>query len=181
MITQTACALFCVTLINFFMSTRTAVAEHVISHDFKLQCLQLKQSKVITFENIESIFSIDSKKLIMNRIGLIDGYDEKTVRESLNLVLRDRKNEFRELAESLKIPRTTDDWEVIILKFCLDFEDCFRIWTDAEEPNSVKNNKCMTIMREISRGKKNLSEVIHLQNIAQTLYTEFHPIYKRVS
>jgi hypothetical protein len=117
----------------------------------------------------------------MDRIGLIDGYDEKRVRESLDLLLRDRKNEFRELAESLRIPRTTDDWEVIILKFCLDFEDCFRIWTDAEEPNSVKNNKCMTIMREISRGKKNLSEVIHLQNIAQTLYTEFHQIYKRVS
>ena len=164
------------------MSARTAVAEHVISHDLRLQYLQLNHSKVITFENIESVFNINYKKqIIMDRIGLIDGYNEKTVRESLDLLLRDRKNEFRELAESLKIPRTADDWEVIILKFCLDFEDCFRIWTDVEEPNSVKNNKCMTIMREISRGKKNLSEVIHLQNIAQTLYTEFHQIYKRIS
>ena len=164
------------------MSARTAVAEHVISHDLRLQYLQLNHSKVITFENAESVFNINYKKqIIMDRIGLIDGYNEKTVRESLDLLLRDRKNEFRELAESLKIPRTADDWEVIILKFCLDFEDCFRIWTDVEEPNSVKNNKCMTIMREISRGKKNLSEVIHLQNIAQTLYTEFHQIYKRIS
>ena len=181
MITQTTCTLFCVTLINSFMSARTAMAEHVISHDLRLQYLQLNQSKVITCENVESIFNINYKKLIMDRISLIDGYDEKTVRESLNLLLRDRKNEFRELAESLRIPRTTDDWEVIILKFCLDFEDCFKIWTDTEEPNSIKNNKCMTIMREISRGKKSLSEVIHLQNIAQTLYSEFHQIYKRIS
>jgi len=117
----------------------------------------------------------------MDRIGLIDGYDEKRVRETLNLMLRDRRNEFRELAESTGIPRTTDDWEVIILKFCLDFEDCFKIWTDDEEPNSVKNNKCMTIMREIARGKKHFAEIIHLENIAQTLYTEFHQTYKTVT
>ena len=115
----------------------------------------------------------------MDRIGLIDGFDEKRVRETLNLMLRDRRNEFRELAESMRIPTTTDDWEVIILKFCLDFEDCFKIWTDSEEPTSVKNTKCMTIMREIARGKKHFSEIINLENIAQTIYTEFHQTYKR--
>ena len=115
----------------------------------------------------------------MDRIGLIDGLDEKRVRETLNLMLRDRKNEFRELAESIGIPTTTDDWEVIILKFCLDFEDCFKIWSDTEEPTSIKNNKCMTIMREIARGRKHFTEVINLENIAQTIYTEFHQTYKR--
>jgi len=40
----------------------------------------------------------------MDRIGLIDGYDEIKVRETLNLLLRDRKNEFQELAESIGIP-----------------------------------------------------------------------------
>jgi hypothetical protein len=117
----------------------------------------------------------------MNRIGLIDGYDETKVRETLNLMLRDKRNEFQELAKSIGIPITTDDWEVIILKFCLDFEDCFRIWTDSEEPNSVKNAKCMTIMREIAKGKKHFSEIINLENIAQTLYTEFHQTYKRIT
>ncbi len=117
----------------------------------------------------------------MNRISLIDGYDEKRVRETLNQLLRDRKNEFRELAESIGIPRTTDDWEVIILKFCLDFEDCFKIWTDSEEPNFIKNAKCMTIMREIAKGKKHLIEIINLENIVETIYTEFHQTYKRIS
>ena len=87
----------------------------------------------------------------MNRIGLIDGYDETKVRETLNVMLRDKRNEFRELAESIGIPVTTEDWEIIILKFCLDFEDCFKIWTDVEESNSIKNTKCMTIMREIAK------------------------------
>lgn len=117
----------------------------------------------------------------MNRIGLIDGYDERRSRETLNKLLRDRKNEFKELSKSLGIPTKSDDWEVIILKFCLDFEDCLKIWTDSEEPNSVKNTKCMTIMREIARGKKHFSEIIHIQNIAQTLFTEFHQTYKRIT
>jgi len=117
----------------------------------------------------------------MSRLGLIVGYDEKIVRDALDLLLRDRRNEFRELAEVMKIPRTSEDWEVIILKFCLDFEDCFKTWTDDAEPNTIKNTKCMTIMREISRGKKHIHEIIHLQNIAYTIYIEFHQIYKRIS
>jgi hypothetical protein len=117
----------------------------------------------------------------VDRIGLINGYDERRVRETLNQILRDRKNEFKELVESIGIPTNTNDWEVIILKFCLDFEDCLKIWTDDEEPNSIKNTKCMTIMREISKGRKQFSEIIHLQNIAQTIFTEFHQTYKRTT
>jgi hypothetical protein len=116
----------------------------------------------------------------MNRIDLIDGYDPKLVRETLNLLLRDRKNEFRELAQKMNIPLTSEDWEIIILKFCLDFEECFKIWTDNAEPDSIKNTKCMTIMRSISKGKKNISDVFHLQDIAYTIYTEFHQTYNRI-
>ena len=46
----------------------------------------------------------------MSRLGLIVGYDEKIVRDALDLLLRDRKNEFREQAEVIKIPRTSEDW-----------------------------------------------------------------------
>ena len=45
----------------------------------------------------------------MNKIGLIDGYDETKVRETLNVMLRDKRNEFRELAESIGIPVITED------------------------------------------------------------------------
>lgn len=117
----------------------------------------------------------------MSRIGLIEDFDERRVRETLSLLLRDRKNEFKELAEAIGIPRTSEDWEVIILKFCLDFEDCYKIWTDDEEPNPLKDRKCMTIMRQIAKGKKHIHEIIHLQDIAYTIQTEFHQTYKRVS
>lgn len=119
--------------------------------------------------------------VITNRIGLIRGYDEKRVRETLNLLLRDRKNEFQELADTIGIPNTSEDWQVIILKICLDFEECFKIWTDEVEPDALKNTKCMTIMREIAKGKKNISAVFHTQNIAYTICTEFHETYKRTS
>ncbi|MCV0409298.1 hypothetical protein [Nitrosopumilus sp.] len=59
---------------------------------------------------------------MMNRIGLIEGYDETKVRDTLNLMLRDRQNEFRELAESLGIPRTAEDWFINKLKITnMDF------------------------------------------------------------
>lgn len=115
----------------------------------------------------------------MNRIGLIVGYDERRVRETLNLLLRDRKNEFRELADTLGIPKTSEDWEAIILKFSLDFEECFKIWTDNIEPDALKSSKCMTIMRGIAKGKQNISEVFHIQDIAYTICKDFHETYKR--
>ncbi|QUC65510.1 hypothetical protein NsoK4_04540 [Nitrosopumilus sp. K4] len=116
----------------------------------------------------------------MDRITLIEGYDPVLVRETLELLLRDRKNEFRELAETMKIPTISNDWEVIILKFCLDFEDCYKSWTDSHEPDSLKNTKCMTIMRTIAKGKKNISDVFHLQDIAYTICVEFHQTYNRI-
>ena len=116
----------------------------------------------------------------MDRIDLISEFDPKLARETLNLLLRDRKNEFRELAETMSIPLTSEDWEVIILKFCLDFEECFKMWTEEEEPDTIKNTKCMTIMRSIAKGKKNISDVFHLQDIAYTICTEFHQTYNRI-
>jgi len=127
------------------------------------------------------VFNSQGERFGMSRIGLIEDFDERRVRETLNLLLRDRKNEFSELAEAIGIPRTSEDWEVIILKFCLDFEDCYKIWTDDEEPNPLKDRKCMTIMRQIAKGKKHIHEIIHLQDIAYTIQTEFHQTYKRVS
>ena len=95
-------------------------------------------------------------------------------------LLRDRNNEFKEIAGSMGIPTNTEEWEVIILKFCLDFEECFEIWTGSEQPDQTKAFKCTTIMREIAKGKKSVTEVSHIQNVAYNLYQEFHNIYKRV-
>jgi len=125
----------------------------------------------------------------MSRIGLIEGYDPERARKALDLLLRDRKNEFEGIAQAMGIPTNSEEWEIIILKFCLDFEQCFDIWTGTEEPDQTKTYKCMTIMREIAKGKKTVTEISHIQNteishiqnVAYNLYKEFHNIYQRTS
>ena len=119
--------------------------------------------------------------LNMSRIGLIEGYDPERARKALDLLLRDRKNEFEGIAQAMRIPTNSEEWEIIILKFCLDFEQCFDIWTGTEEPDQTKTYKCMTIMREIAKGKKTVTEISHIQNVAYNLYKEFHNIYQRTS
>ena len=116
----------------------------------------------------------------MSRIGLIEGYQPDKAKKALDLLLRDRKNEFKEIAGSIRIPTNSEEWEIIILKFCLDFEECFEIWTGGDQPDQKKTFKCMTIMREIAKGKKSVTEISHIQNVAYNLYQEFHNIYNRL-
>jgi len=118
--------------------------------------------------------------IIMNRIKLITGFEEERARHALDLLLRDRKNEFKELSNSLKISPATSDWEIIILKFCLDFEDCFKTWTDNKEPEHNQIHKCMTMMRVISKDKKSVTEITHIENIAYNISKEFQEVYKRL-
>lgn len=115
----------------------------------------------------------------MNRLNLLEGFEESKARESLNLLLRDRRNEFKELANSIKIPQTSEDWEVIVLKFCFDFDECFKIWSSSKSPTQTQTQKCMTIMREVAKDKKTVTEISHIQNIAYNLCKEFENIYRR--
>lgn len=118
----------------------------------------------------------------------LHGYDQKKARESLDMLLIDRGNEFKELANGMKIPTTSKNWEENILKFCLDFNVCFYdVITKVEGPNDTtednhnKIHQCMTLIRQLARGKTNMIEITHMQNLAYTLAEEFKSIYKRLS
>ncbi|MDG7049812.1 MAG: hypothetical protein JRZ94_01255 [Nitrososphaerota archaeon] len=118
----------------------------------------------------------------------LHGYDPKKARESLDMLLIDRGNEFKELANGMKIPTTSKNWEENILKFCLDFNVCFYdVITKVEGPNDTtednhnKIHQCMTLIRQLARGKTNMIEITHMQNLAYTLAEEFKSIYKRLS
>jgi hypothetical protein len=117
----------------------------------------------------------------------LDGYEPKKAKESLDMLLIDRGNEFKELANSMGIPTTSKNWEQIILKFCLEFNTCFYVITKVEGPNDAtedghnKIHQCMNLIRQIARGKTSMIEVTHLQNVAYTLAEEFKTIYKRLS
>ncbi len=117
----------------------------------------------------------------------LHGYESKKAKESLDMLLIDRSNEFKTLAGGMGIPTSSKSWEEIILKFCLEFNDCFSIMTKIDGPNDPtedshnKIHQCMTLIRQIARGKTSMIEITHLQNLSYTLAEEFKAIYKRLS
>jgi hypothetical protein len=118
----------------------------------------------------------------------LDNFESKKAKESLEMLLVDRKNEFKELAKGIGIPTNSANWEHIILKFCLDFNQCFKeVLVTVEGPNDANENshnkihQCLTLLRQMARGKTNMIEVTHLQNLAYTVAEEFKTVYKRLS
>ena len=114
-------------------------------------------------------------------------FEEKKAKKSLDMLLIDRRNEFRELANAMGIPSSSNDWEEIILKFCIDFSDIFKkVLIDTKGPNDHNSDdhtlihQCVSLMHQIARGKSSMIEITHLQNIAYTLAQEFYTIYKRI-
>lgn len=121
----------------------------------------------------------------MSRLESVEGYEIKRARKALDMLLVDRKNEFKELSNTMRIPTTIDGWEDIILKFCLDFGECFKVFTSRQGPYDTPDghttiHKCMTLMRQLALGKKTVTEFTHVQNIAYSLSEEFKIIYRRI-
>jgi len=111
----------------------------------------------------------------------LDNYDRKKAEKALTMLYADKSHEFRELADATGYPVGGKDWEKIILNFCLDFDDCFKAWSDESTPSDHnKVHKCMTMMRQLARGKPNMTEVTKLQTIAYRIAEDFKSIYKRI-
>ena len=107
--------------------------------------------------------------------------DEKIMQKSLELLLNDRHNEFEQLADTIGIPKTTSRWECIILKFCLDFRDCFVAWSEKDtdlDHNTV--HKSMTLIRQLAKGQKTMTDLAHWENLAYTIAEEYSAVYNRL-
>ena len=101
--------------------------------------------------------------------------------KALKMLLADKSNEFRELANNIGYPTDAENWELVMLNFCLDFSQSFMIWTDLSVPcdhNAVHTS--MTQMRQLARGKTNMTEVTKLQNIAFRIAEDFKSICMRI-
>jgi hypothetical protein len=114
-------------------------------------------------------------------------FEPKRARTALNMLILDRQNEFRELANAMSIPLSSPEWQETILKYCIDFSDIFKeVLIDKKGPNDQqpddhnKMHQCLTLMRQITRDKQSMVQITHLQNIAYTLSQEFKTIYKRI-
>ncbi len=123
----------------------------------------------------------------MNMLKRLKDFEERRARLALNMLILDRQNEFRELANAMSIPLTSPEWQETILKYCIDFSDIFKeVLMDKKGPNDSqpddhnKMHQCLTLLRQITRDKQSMIEITHLQNIAYTLSQEFRTIYKRI-
>jgi hypothetical protein len=102
--------------------------------------------------------------------------------KALEILLADKSNEFREIAKGIGYPTNSENWEWVILNFSLDFSHSFVIWSDLRASyghNAI--HKSMTQMRQLARGKTNMTEVTKLQNIAFRIAEDFKSICKRTN
>lgn len=110
--------------------------------------------------------------------------DDRTQR-ALDMLLVDRKNEFKELAASLfnNVPNATEKipkWEHFVLNYCLDITKAFRTWSGKEPLTPNSDLQALTILRQLSQNKSSVIQMTHLMNIAYDLAEEFKVIYKRI-
>ena len=113
------------------------------------------------------------------------GFEPEKTKRALDMLLIDRKNEFRELCAVIfsNVPKSTvstQDSDKFILDFSLEVNEAFKTWTGLERlsPNSAL--KALTILRQLSRGQTAMNSLAHLLNISYNLAEEFKVIYKRL-
>ena len=112
-------------------------------------------------------------------------YEPVRMRKALDMLLIDRKNEFRTLEEAIfwNVPsskRPIENWEEFILNFCLDVSLAFRTWNGDKELESNSDMKALTFLRQLAHEKKTMTELCHLLNLSYTLAEEFKVVYRRI-
>ena len=115
------------------------------------------------------------------------GFEPEKARHALDMLLIDRKNEFRELAEvifsnvpSSTAPLTDSESQKFILDFSLDVNEAFKVWSGQERLLQNSSLKALTILRQLSRGQKAMNSLAHLLNISFNLAEEFKVVYNRI-
>jgi len=124
----------------------------------------------------------------MSTVGLYrvqkQGLDDAKIKQALDMLLVDRKNEFRELSDVLlRTPKSftpIPDYEFFILNFCLEVNDAFKTWSGEKSLSITSPQKALTILRQLSRDKTTMNQLAHLLNISYTLADEFKEIYRRL-
>jgi len=115
------------------------------------------------------------------------GFEPQKARHALDMLLIDRKNEFRELADvifsnlpSSTTPLTDSESQKFILDFSLDVNEAFKVWSGQERLLQNSSLKALIILRQLSRGQKAMNSLAHLLNISFNLAEEFKVVYNRI-
>ncbi len=111
-------------------------------------------------------------------------FEEARTKKALDMLILDRKNEFKELAETImhKDPTVNPikDWEFFILNFCLDVSKEFKSWAGQSGVLQNSDMKALTILRQLGKGKTSMNQMTRLLNTSYDLAEEFKVIYRRI-
>lgn len=108
------------------------------------------------------------------------------IKKALDILLVDRKNEFRELAEVIfsRVPVSMGpipNWEEFVLNFCLDVDAAFKTWSGETDLSNSSPQKSQILLRQLARDKKSMNQLTHLLNISYDLANQFKEIYRRLA
>ena len=110
-------------------------------------------------------------------------YSPEKIKEVLDMLYLDRKNEFRELAQVLlseKALSTMPNWKEFVLNFSLDVEDAFKTWSGQSPLSASSPQKALTLLRQLGHDKTSMNQLAHLLNMSYNLSCEFKEIYRRL-
>ncbi len=110
-------------------------------------------------------------------------YSPEKIKEVLDMLYLDRKNEFRELSQVLlseKALNAMPNWKEFVLNFSLDVEDAFKTWSGQSPLSTRSPQKALTLLRQLGHDKTSMNQLAHLLNISYNLSREFKEIYRRL-
>jgi hypothetical protein len=110
-------------------------------------------------------------------------YSDEKIKEVLDMLYLDRKNEFRELSQVLlseKALSAMPNWKEFVLNFSLDVEDAFKAWSGQTPLSPSSPQKALTLLRQLGRDKTSMNQLAHLLNMSYNLSCEFKEIYRRL-
>ena len=112
-----------------------------------------------------------------------DEYSKEKIKQALDMLYVDRKNEFRELSQILlteKALLSMPSWKEFVLNFSLDVEEAFKTWSGRSSLSIRSPQKALTILRQLGHDKTSMNQLAHLLNMSYTLSVEFKEIYRRL-
>ena len=111
-------------------------------------------------------------------------YHPEKIKQSLDMLYLDRKNEFRELSRVLlseKALNAMPNWKEFVLNFSLDVDDAFKTWSGQSSLSTNSPQKALTLLRQLGHDKTSMNQLAHLLNLSYTLSCEFKEIYRRLN
>ncbi len=110
-------------------------------------------------------------------------YQEDKLRQALEMLYDDRKNEFRELSQVLlssKALNSMTHWKEFVLNFSLNVEDAFKSWSGQTPLTPSSPQKALTLLRQLGHDKTSMNQLAHLLNMSYNISCEFKEIYRRL-